>query len=148
VYISDLTSQMNTFIHSFIPDIPIAPFLVNYYSDQRHSWLQHWYCVGVNMPKHYWRLWVKDLPKVPTWRLEWDSNLQPTERKAPNLPALTLHWATTPHFDKHLGLGTIFCAQWLFMDLRFQSFCQQQLWWWASSWLLFVLDGYFLTDCS
>jgi len=28
---------------------------------------------------------VKDLPKVPTWRQEWDSNLQPSGRKAPNL---------------------------------------------------------------
>ena len=33
---------------------------------------------------------MKDLPKVPTWRLEWDSNLR---HKAPNL-------TTTPHtFD-------------------------------------------------
>jgi len=36
--------------------------------------------------------WVKDLPKVPTWWLEWDSNLRPSRRKAPNL-----HWVTMPH---------------------------------------------------
>src|SRR6218665_2460931 len=29
---------------------------------------------------------MKDLPKVPTWRLQWDSNLRPSGRKAPNLP--------------------------------------------------------------
>src|SRR6218665_4016415 len=27
-----------------------------------------------------------DLPKVPTWQLDWDSNLRPSGRKAPNLP--------------------------------------------------------------
>src|SRR6218665_1172445 len=40
--------------------------------------------VGVNKPKHYRQLRVKDLPKVPTWRLEWDSNLRPSGRKALN----------------------------------------------------------------
>src|SRR6218665_72723 len=39
------------------------------------------------MPKRYRQLRVKDLPKVHTWRLlEWDSNLRPSGRKAPNLP--------------------------------------------------------------
>ena len=32
------------------------------------------------------QLLVKDLPEVPTWQLEWDSNLEPSERKPPNLP--------------------------------------------------------------
>jgi len=27
------------------------------------------YCVGVNTPKGYRQPWVKDLPKVPSWRL-------------------------------------------------------------------------------
>jgi len=27
--------------------------------------------VGVNTPKRYRQLWVKNLPKVPTWRLKW-----------------------------------------------------------------------------
>src|SRR6218665_3694240 len=40
--------------------------------------------LGVNTPKRYRQLRVKDLPKVPTWRLEWDSNLRPSERKALN----------------------------------------------------------------
>ena len=29
---------------------------------------------------------MKDLPKVPTWLLEWDLNLLPSGRKARNLP--------------------------------------------------------------
>ena len=29
---------------------------------------------------------MKDFSKVPTWRLEWDSNLRPSARKAPILP--------------------------------------------------------------
>ena len=29
---------------------------------------------------------MKDLPKVPTWGLEWDWNLQPSRCKASNLP--------------------------------------------------------------
>ena len=36
------------------------------------------------MPKHFRQLWVKDLPKVPMSRLEWDSNQWPFGRKAPN----------------------------------------------------------------
>jgi len=46
-------------------DISIAPLQIHYYPR-----LQHWYCVGVNPPKRYRQLWVKVLPKVPTWRLE------------------------------------------------------------------------------
>src|SRR6218665_2115233 len=38
------------------------------------------------MPKHYRQLRVKDLPKVPTWWLELDSNLQPSAHKTLNLP--------------------------------------------------------------
>ena len=32
----------------------------------------------------YKQLQVKDLPKVPTWQLEWDSHQQPSTPKAPN----------------------------------------------------------------
>ena len=39
---------------------------------------------GVNVLKHYIQLRVKDLPKVLTWWLEWDSNLRPSGPKAPN----------------------------------------------------------------
>src|SRR6218665_26733 len=36
--------------------------------------------------KRHRQLRVKDLPKVPAWWLEWDSNLRPSKRKAANLP--------------------------------------------------------------
>src|ERR687897_366278 len=43
-------------------------------------------CVGVNTPKRHRQLRVKDLPKVPRQRLEWDSNPRPSGHKAPNVP--------------------------------------------------------------
>src|SRR6218665_1779034 len=58
---------------------------------------QHGYCAGVsrchtcfnlddlNLKRHR-QLRVKDLPKVHTWRLEQDSNPQPSGRKASTLP--------------------------------------------------------------
>ena len=52
------------------------------------------------MAKRYRQLRVKDLPKVPTWRLEWDSNLRPSGRKAPILP-LSYH----PH------IFNLFCVE-------------------------------------
>ena len=58
---------------------------------QRRSWLQHWYCVRVNTPKRYRQLRVKDLPKVPMWWLECDSNLWPSGHKHK-----TYHWTTMP----------------------------------------------------
>ena len=76
--------QIFRHIHSFIPDISIYHLLKST-TTQKHSRLQHWYCVRVNMPKCYRQLWVKDLPKVPTWQLEWDLNLQPSGRNLSNL---------------------------------------------------------------
>ena len=38
------------------------------------------------MPKRHRQLWVKDLPKVPMWRLERGSNLWPFGREETNLP--------------------------------------------------------------
>ena len=40
----------------------------------------------VNTPKRYRQLWVKDLPKVSTCWLEWDSNLRPSGGNSPHLP--------------------------------------------------------------
>src|SRR6218665_794279 len=37
-------------------------------------------------PKRHRQLRVKDLPKVLTWRIEWDSNPRPYGRKALTLP--------------------------------------------------------------
>ena len=42
------------------------------------------------MPKCHRQLRVKDLPKVPTWQLEWDSKPRPFGQKVAK-------WATTPH---------------------------------------------------
>jgi len=44
------------------------------------------------MPKRFRWLWVKDLPKVPTWQLKWDSNLRPSGLKSPNLPLSSPHY--------------------------------------------------------
>ena len=71
------------------------------------SRLQHWYCVGVNMTKRYTQLWVKDLLKVPTWRLERDLNLWPSGRKAPNKP-LSHHAPLSFICDKWCSGGTFF----------------------------------------
>ena len=43
-------------------------------------------CRSFTPKRHRQGLRVKDFPKVPTWRLEQDSNLQPLRLKAPNLP--------------------------------------------------------------
>ena len=43
-------------------------------SEKQTSWLLLWF------------LWVKALPRVPMWRLEWDSNLRPSGHKEPDLP--------------------------------------------------------------
>jgi len=65
-----------------------APSQVHYCSEE-HPTTVHGYCVGVNTPKHYKQLRVKDLPNVPTWWLEWESN-------PPDARHRTYHWATTP----------------------------------------------------
>jgi len=64
-----------TFIHSF------QIFLKRLFKStttQKRSQLKHWYCVGVNTLKRNKQVWVKDLPKVPMWRLKQDSNLRPS----------------------------------------------------------------------
>jgi len=67
---------------------------------QRCSWLQHLYFVGVNAKKHYRQLWVKDLPKVPTQRLEWDSNLRPHNRIRPwhDIERVKTYWNPVVEF--------------------------------------------------
>jgi len=69
----------------FIQAISKAPLQVHYYSEALPT--QHGYCVRVSrrFPKQHRPLRVKDLPMVPTWRLEQDSNRRPFGRKARNL---------------------------------------------------------------
>jgi len=54
-----------------MPDISIAPVQVHYYSEAVPTTALM--MCRVNKPKLYRQLWVKELPKVHTWRLEWDS---------------------------------------------------------------------------
>ena len=53
-----------------------------------------YYSIRVNTSRRYRQLWVK--PKVPAWRLELESNLRPSGRKALNLPLShhgpEIHW--------------------------------------------------------
>ena len=62
-----LILSVSIVIHSFFPDISIAPLQVHYYSEVLPCRLQHGYGF---MPKPQRQLRVKDLPKVSTWRLE------------------------------------------------------------------------------
>ena len=73
-----------TFIHSLIQAISIAPFQVHYYSEvlTTHARIL---CQNFTLKRHR-HLWVKDLPKVPMWRLERESNPWPFGRKASTLP--------------------------------------------------------------
>ena len=68
----------------FVLYLSISIALLSAWAIQKRSRLQHWFCVGVNTPKRYGQLQVKDLLKVLTWRLEWDLTLRPYRRKAPN----------------------------------------------------------------
>ena len=78
-HIASIQKKLISFIHS-------GYFYRTSFTTWRCSRLQLCHCVGVNTPKCYRQLWVKDLPKVPMWRLEWDSNLRPSGHKASNLP--------------------------------------------------------------
>jgi len=69
----------------FIQAISIAPLQVRYYSEALPT--QHGYCPGVSHQSTTDN-WVKDLPKVPTWQLERDSNPRLSGRKASTLPML------------------------------------------------------------
>ena len=51
------------FIHFYSTSRSLQPFRCA----PDHS---NWHCIGVYTPKRYRQLQVKDLPKVPTWRLE------------------------------------------------------------------------------
>ena len=52
-------------------------------------------------PKRHRPLWVKDLPKIPTWHLERDSNPRPIGWKASNLP-MCHHALRCSHIIWHL----------------------------------------------
>src|SRR6218665_685833 len=64
--ITNIEHNTQIFIHSFIPAISIAPLQVLYYYSTDNISEFH--------AEAYRQLQVKDLPKVPTWRLERESN--------------------------------------------------------------------------
>src|SRR6218665_281849 len=61
---------VHSFIHLFIPAISMVPLQVHYYSEAL-STTARILCRSFT-PKRHRQLRVKDLPKVPTWRLERD----------------------------------------------------------------------------
>src|SRR6218665_3344993 len=66
-------------------------------------------------PKRHKQLHVKDLPKVPTWRLWRDPNPRPFRRKAPNLPMShrTSHHITFPRlFSKAVSVWLYSARAW------------------------------------
>ena len=70
----------------------IDPFILRFSQHEPfRSAPGHSNCVGVKTPKRCRQLRVKDLSKVPTWRLEWDSNLRPSGWKALNPTTEPLH---------------------------------------------------------
>src|SRR6218665_2954260 len=69
--------------HSFILAISIAPLQVHYYSEALST--ARILCRSFT-PKRHRQLRVKDLPKVPTWRLKRDSKPRSFGRTASNLP--------------------------------------------------------------
>src|SRR6218665_1312668 len=68
-----------------IDSIYIASLQIHYYSEALPT---AWILCRSFTPKCHRQLRVKDLPKVPTWRLEWDSNQRHFGRKATNLPII------------------------------------------------------------
>src|SRR6218665_2390921 len=73
------------FTNSIKRAISIAPLQVHNYILRDASDTARTLCQSFT-PKRHMQLRVKDLPKVPTWRLERDSNTRPFGRKATNLP--------------------------------------------------------------
>src|SRR6218665_675031 len=64
-------------------------------------------------PKRHRQLRVKDLPKVPTWRLERDSNPQPFGRKVTNLP-MSLH-APQNYTSIHVRIKRLYVAPFIYL---------------------------------
>src|SRR6218665_557659 len=81
--LSDHIPFIHSFIHLFIQTISIAPLQVHYYSEASQNNTDTISEFHAELPQ---ATAVKDLPKVPTWRLERDSSPQPFGRKATNLP--------------------------------------------------------------
>src|SRR6218665_708320 len=69
---------------SFIQTISMAPLQVHFYSEALPT--QHGYCAGVSRRSVTGNCELKNLSKVPTWRLERESNPRPSGRKLSTQP--------------------------------------------------------------
>jgi len=64
-----LSLTLFIYLFLFIQAISVSPLQVHYYSEGLPT--QHRHCRSF-MLNCYRLLWVKDLPKVPTWQIERD----------------------------------------------------------------------------
>ena len=79
---------IHPFIYSFtLQDTSIATLQVHHYSETLPT-TSFTLCHSFT-PKRFRQLRVKDLPKVPTWRQELNSNPRPWRREAPNIRTLS-----------------------------------------------------------
>src|SRR6218665_588527 len=73
------------------------------------------------------------MPKVPMWRLEWDSNLRPSGHKAPNLPLVSAPLSavlTIGRWDNRVNVQSIKLEMKLQTTIMFQRKNQSK--WWIS----------------
>ena len=82
------------------------------------------------MPKRHRQLQVKDLSKVPTWRLERDSNPRPFGRKVMNLP-MSHHAHNNMINIKYLS--SLMTKHWPMVVINFQHRRQSRFWYGGSS---------------
>ena len=80
----ELCTTYNFPLYLFILDISIAPLQAHCYSEVLPTTARILYR-SFTLKRHR-QLRVKDLPKVPTWWLEQDSNRRPSGRKVSTLP--------------------------------------------------------------
>ena len=79
-------------------------------------------CRNFTSKRHHRQLWVKDLPKVPTWRLERESNPWPFGRKASTLPNMpprpTIRlWSCSQIISDHLLLSVYSLINYLILPV-------------------------------
>src|SRR6218665_1165356 len=77
------------------------------------------------MPKRHRQLQVKDLSKVPTWRLERDSNPRPFGRKVMNL-SMSHHAHNNMINIKYLS--SLMTKHWPMVGINFQHRGQARFW--------------------
>ena len=78
IYMLDIFSFIHSFNHFY--SASSSPLLLRGAPDTALMLCRNF------IPKHHRQLWVKDLPKVPTWWLEQESNPRPFGRKVSTLP--------------------------------------------------------------